>query len=106
MKWISIQIQPENSPEIDKGEVIDALTGTELLLEIFEGDDDGPYINLNLKVKHPMTFWLEQKSRLMGCAGFNMSSIVTCEGENGWVDYLLLHHFDPGVKCDEISSSR
>jgi len=25
-----------------------------------------------------------------------------CEGENGWDDYRLLHHFDPEVEIDEI----
>ena len=29
-------------------------------------------------------------------------SIVCCEGDNGWDDYLLLHHFDPAVAIDEM----
>jgi hypothetical protein len=31
-----------------------------------------------------------------------VASIVTCEGEHGWDDYLLLYHFDPAVKRDAL----
>ncbi|MBI2571654.1 MAG: hypothetical protein HYV63_31985 [Candidatus Schekmanbacteria bacterium] len=32
----------------------------------------------------------------------NESSIAVCEGEHGWDDYLLLHHFDPGAVIDKF----
>ena len=32
------------------------------------------------------------------------SSIVCCEGSNGWDDYLLLSHYDHNEKLDEITN--
>jgi len=30
------------------------------------------------------------------------TSIVVCEGNNGWDDYLLLHHFDKSEDIDNL----
>jgi hypothetical protein len=31
------------------------------------------------------------------------AAIVVCEGELGWDDYLLLHHFNSDEELDELS---
>lgn len=101
MKWINIQLQPEMSSDIDKGKVIDVIVRLGQSLEVSEGDDEGLYINLAFKVGDPVLFWQEHKKHLTNCPGFSEASIVTCEGKLGWDDYLLLHHFDPEVQCDD-----
>jgi hypothetical protein len=50
MKWINIQLQSERSFEVDKQNVIDAITSGGLLADISEGNDDGTYINISFKV--------------------------------------------------------
>jgi hypothetical protein len=30
------------------------------------------------------------------------SSMAMCEGQRGWEDYLLLHHYDPAVQLDRL----
>ena len=29
--------------------------------------------------------------------------MAVCEGQHGWDDYLLLHHYDAELKRDEVS---
>lgn len=31
------------------------------------------------------------------------AAIVICQGEDGWDDYLLLHHFDPAEVIDPLA---
>ena len=30
------------------------------------------------------------------------STIIVCEGKDSWNDCLLLHHFDPNQKLDDV----
>jgi len=69
------------------------------------GDDAGPYINLSFVGTDHVAAW----SRLRALYDASqigrqlaLSTIVVCEGEHGWDDYLLLHHFDPAEKLDEL----
>ena len=34
--------------------------------------------------------------------GLAAAAIIVCEGEHGWDDYLLLHHFDPAEPLDTM----
>jgi hypothetical protein len=33
-------------------------------------------------------------------------AIVVCQGERGWDDYLLLHHFDSSVPLDQLTATK
>lgn len=79
-------------------------------LVIEEGDDNGAYTNLNFETTDLKILWdLIQKNlykdEKIGIE-LTRSSIVTCEGEDGWNDYLLLHHFDLSVKTDSLHDHR
>jgi hypothetical protein len=56
---------------------------------------------------HPKLLWKLLHEQLYQASAFarfmQTASIVTCEGQHGWDDYLLLHHFDAGQRCDEFS---
>lgn len=103
MKWISFQLQPYLNLDIRITDVIEVLNKKMIVPEIQEGDDNGIYINVNFKTQNPIFTWLDCRTELFNCIGFKESSIVTCEGECGWDDYLLLHHFDPKEKLNNIS---
>lgn len=99
MKYISIQLQPEQKPISSKDEVLSLLTSEGFSPEIDEGDD---YINFNIPTENTKEAWLKIKSSLLNKSHFIKSTIVTCEGSNGWDDYLLLHHFDESEVLDDI----
>ncbi len=69
------------------------------------GEDDGPYINVRFEAPDPIAAWAALRTTYKRPdVGREMASstIATCEGEQGWDDYLLLHHFDPRVQLDEL----
>jgi hypothetical protein len=67
----------------------------------FEG---GAYVNLTFQADNAKLVWSLLHERLYQSNPLGKllrtSSIAVCEGRLGWDDYLLLHHFDVGEKCD------
>ena len=102
MKYISIQIQPELNANVNSKEVIKYLSDKGYTPEITEGNDSGKYINLNIKTNNIRDTWVTIKTYLKENNAFSCSSIITCEGSQGWDNYLLLHHFDSNEILNEI----
>jgi len=102
MKYISIQIQPDRDESANKDEAISILTSAGFTPEIQEGEDDGKYINLNIKSDNLKDTWAKIKDSLINLSQYSKSSIVVCEGSEGWDNYLLLHHYDSSQTTDEI----
>lgn len=108
MKSLHIQLQPDLAPGLDCMAEAERLRrvaeSTRVIgsIQIVEGNDDGKYINIDLRTEDLVSVWsrLRQEWRLgsllAGC------SIVCCEGDRGWDDYRLLHHFDPSEPLDEV----
>ena|SRR5688572_22121500 len=111
MRHLNLQFQPEKAPELDPAAVraaVEALSKDHSLVAGFEtsqGEDEGPYLNFTFLAKDLPKLWLKLKSDVLGNpeigAGLARSSIVVCEGSEGWDDYLLLHHFDPKLELDD-----
>ena len=102
MKYISIQLQPDREQSLNKEFVISELQNKGYVAEIDEGEDDGKYINLNIKTDNLKNTWNNIKELIFKNPTVQNSSIVVCEGTQGWDNYLLLHHFDKAVKIDEL----
>ena len=107
MKALQIHLQPELAPDLDAyseakrlQNVIEAfgLTGP---VEITDGDDDGPYINVWFATADVAAAWSRLRQEWRPDGSLARCSIVICEGEDGWSDYKLLHHFDPSELLDE-----
>ena len=68
------------------------------------GDDDGAYLNIVFAVEHVANAWKLLRPKLFDSTEFGESlkvaSLTMCTGEDGWNDYLLLHHFDPEIPLD------
>ena len=115
MSELCIQIQPNRAPALDMASVrgaCDVLAAREAIvggLTSFEGDDDGPYLNLIFETTDLPALWEMLRSRLFQDKIFgtlmNKASIVTCEGSRGWDDYLLLHHFDRTEVLDNFDNA-
>jgi hypothetical protein len=87
--------------------VIEALAkdrATVAALESSEGDDEGPYVNFTFQAKDVSRLWAKIQRKVLEHArvgaALAKSSIIICEGSEGWDNYLLLHHFDRRLKLD------
>ncbi len=100
MKTLSIQIQPELDARISQAKALSGLKAIGITPEVQEGNDNGHYINFFIFSEDMASSWLTIKSVLFNSPGFIESSIITCEGNKGWDDYLLLHHYDEVEKLD------
>jgi hypothetical protein len=103
-------VQPDLSPGLDLGGVLALFsTAAELAdseLEITQGNDDGPYINYDFRTRDLARLWEVLQTqvfldRAIGPA-LARASIATCEGNHGWDDYLLLHHYDRSLALDTL----
>lgn len=110
VRRLNVQIQPTRANSVDAEELIAHLCAAAdgLVLEYRgenRGQDQVPYINLGFAAADHVAGWSRLRERLdnseIGRA-VAISTIVTCEGERGWDDYLLLHHFDPAEKLDHL----
>lgn len=111
MSILCIQIQPSRAPGIDLALIRDAaaqLDATDLFTRYGEEEDSdhGDYINLYFDAPSPAEAWRVIRPTFYEEARIGRflrkSSIVTCQGQKGWDDYLLLHHFDPTVSRDQF----
>jgi hypothetical protein len=112
MAKLCIQIQPQLAPEmsIDRRLLaVKKIATNKTLFEEFEwstGNDNGAYINLLFEANDHKSIWKLFRRELYEDSeigiGLANSSIATCQGQRGWDDYLLLFHFDPTVKLDDI----
>jgi len=102
VRTVCVQFQPDRATA-DESRVRQAFRTALPDAEIVVGEDDGRYENIMFDVPSPEVAFSRIKtvfdSPTVGRAA-RASCIVTCQGERGWDDYLLLHHFDPAEKVD------
>ena len=72
-------------------------------IEITSGFDDGRYTNIDIKTVDVRALWNELKELIVDDVVVSNCAIVCCEGDNGWDDYLLLHHFDETETLDALT---
>lgn len=107
MKSLTIQLQPWRAAGLD------ALAEAERLLRVVEasghsgsvrvaeGDDEGRSINIDLRTANVAALWPRLRGEWQPGGSLAQCSIVCCEGDGGWDDYRLLHHFDPSESLDD-----
>jgi hypothetical protein len=65
-----------------------------------EGDDDGKYLSIVFGSYSPEDLWPQIKAALCLSAvhgpTLQARSMALRMGNDGWNDYVLLHHFEPG----------
>ena len=114
MRRLNVQIHPTRISHGSPDELIESLkAAADGAVLAFcgqnAGQDAGPYINLSFIAADPVAGW--SRMRVLYDASeigrrLALSTIVVCEGEQGWDDYLLLHHFDPAEKLDSPETDR
>jgi hypothetical protein len=87
----------------DEARVREALREALAGAEIDTGEEDGRYENFHFEAASPEDALSKVQvvfdSPNVGRAA-RASCIVTCQGENGWDDYLLLYHYDRTLIVD------
>jgi hypothetical protein len=101
MKRLHIQIQPARTPGLDADAAVARLT-TLAEAVVTRGEEAGPYINVSFRPADVGALWSAVQDQVRADPALAASSIVCCEGEHGWDDYRLLHHFDPSEPLDEV----
>jgi hypothetical protein len=99
MKCLNIQLHPELCSDDVENHVanltaIANASARETKVSVDRDDDDGPYINVNVYTDDIVTLWSAVSLVITSTPSLAAAAIVCCEGDNGWDDYLLLHHFD------------
>lgn len=102
MPIVSVQFQPDRVTADEAG-VRQALREALVGAEVDIGEEDGRYENLSFEAASPEDALFKVRvvfdSPQFGRAA-RASCIVTCQGEHGWDDYLLLHHYDRTLVVD------
>jgi hypothetical protein len=107
MKCLHIQLQPElcsgdAAKHVDDLVAIATKHDLDPDINIERGDEDGAYINVNIYTEDVRSLWATLKAVITANQSLFSSTIVCCEGNNGWDDYLLLHHFDKTTALDTL----
>jgi hypothetical protein len=102
MKRLHVQLQPARSPGLDEAVAAALLCGLSPGARVTNGKDTGRYINIDYPPADAAGLWAAIRRELMAVSGLADATIVVCEGDRGWDDYLLLHHYDPAETLDEM----
>lgn len=104
-----VQLQPERAGNLDLDRVCadaEQLAGEEATATRFAVVRGEGYVNLMFSTREPAALWSVLWRRLYHDPAFGVAlrdcSMVVCEGEHGWDDYRLLHHFDPEQSLDTL----
>ena len=70
------------------------------------GNDNGEYYNFDFDTPRPAELWDQIRKTVFADAAFSdaftQGSMAICTGQNGWDDYLLIHHWDASEDLDEV----
>ena len=110
-----IQIHPDQSQGLDLDRVqaiCEQVSTDSSLVKRFAFRDrpargkDRRHINLIFDTDRPAVLWKRLLQSLYGCdvvgRPLQMASMAMCEGDGGWKDYLLLHHYDPRERLHRL----
>jgi hypothetical protein len=108
MRTLHVQVQPKRAKRLDMvavGAGLRRLSKNKRLVHRFrfeEGNDSGRYINFDYVTADPSKLWQALRSGPFRSPLLRSASMVVCEGDNGWDDYLLLHHWDRRLRLDSV----
>jgi hypothetical protein len=106
MKSLHVQIQPARSPRLDVSGAVTRLARAAqqagATVCVSQGDDHGRYVNVDFTANDLPAVWAVVQPDVQTIPGLAEAAIACCQGEQGWDDYLLLHHFDPTEALDQF----
>jgi hypothetical protein len=100
VKSLNVQLQPARSPGLNVATAVARLQAV-APATVSRGADAGLYINVGYRAADIPALWAAVREVVRADADLSQCVIACCEGEHGWDDYRLLHHFDPSQPLDE-----
>ncbi len=85
---------------LKKEEALNVIRASGFLPEISDEAKNGDYVNLIFKVSDKKGALELLHQNYLSISYFANNSIIVCEGDNSWDDYLLLYHYD---KSEELN---
>ena len=111
MRLCNIQLHLQRAPSLDMPQIkrvvgrVSRRPGVVRRSSAAKGYDRGPYVNFTFETDDVVVLWSAIQAEVLGDREIGpaiaKATIITCQGERGWDDYLLLHHYDRRVKLDE-----
>jgi hypothetical protein len=109
MPKLVVQLQPHREPHLDLAAVTRLFSDGALMadaeLQVSQGLDDVPYVNYDFVASDVQRLWRVLQNQVMEdstvSGALSKAAVVVCEGEQGWNDYLLLHHYDRREALDD-----
>lgn len=106
MKCLSIQIQATADARFSVEDVLYLSRKCGRYPEIDSDDDQSGNVNLNYFTEQLPVLWSDLKKHLYEDPNLGpwlkKASLVVCEGDDGWDNYLLLHHYDSNESTDNV----
>ena len=112
MRCLHIQLQPELCTGDAARHIDEHITAMEevanahdanSVVDVQHGDDNGAYTNINIYSDDAASLWIAISGTITNNQCWASATIVCCEGDNGWEDYYLLHHFDETQQIDTLA---
>ena len=76
-----------------------------LAVRFEDGEDEGKYLNIIFGTWACEDLWPQIDAALYQSVAhgptLRAQSMALCTGNDGWNDYVLLYHFDPGVPVEQ-----
>lgn len=107
-----VQVHLDRAPDLDLDRLTEILTeiiGATKTAEEFQtlADETLRYRDLAFRTSDRATLWRVLQPALyddpVHGAALADATIVICQGDEGWDDYLLLHHFDREQPLDRFA---
>lgn len=112
-KELCIQVHPDRVKGLNMSALrlrCEALASSSLVHRFAqsEGVDSGRYVNIMFETADVTALWSLVWREIYSDAAvgqpMRLASMAMCHGEQGWDDYLLLHHYDPAQPLDRLHS--
>ena len=104
MSLLSIQLQPalSDGKHEHHAELLTKVATSASDDITIERQDADEYLNILFETSDIGQLWAGLRVVIASEPAIAGSAIVCCEGDHGWDDYLLLHHFDPSETVDKL----
>lgn len=106
MKCISVQLHPARDRTYGLDDLLVLVRSIGRYPEVDVDEDDPTSVTLNFFTEDLQRFWSEFQQGVLNDADLGSwaraTVIVVCEGDQGWDNYLLLWHYDPQQRTDQL----
>ncbi len=108
MKRLIVQLQPQRANGLKIQKTVNKIKKLArkapgvIEVKVHRGEDKGPYTDISFSTSDVRALWKTLKAELDVNPALRASSIVYCQGKQGWDDYLLLHSFDKSEPFDTL----